>query len=866
MLGSADAETIAFLVGLEDSASSDPLNDDLVKLAGYPGIQKQDDRWLLDPEAAETILAALERDNPSQYRICHERALNYLQNQLQAGMSGLEPVFMANFERLANRLLVDDEDQLALLVDSVRDLPLQQAAHQQLRRYFEGLVLGLNDRYGEALALFDALLAEATLDEHVYGRTLNSRAFFCITLGRLEEALAGHQASLALWRRLGNRFREGLTLLNLGILAYDLRQYDDSKKYLAGAAGCFEAVESPEWLAAVHNQEGLICRDQGDWEEALTHFNAAAIQWRDNPADLGRVQGNIGEVLLLQGRLDEAASAFQQALAGLRTDTDAIDAYLDLGLVYQAAGDLARGQAAFQHALDLALAIDRRDILAEIHYRLGEVLRRLGDDHAALLHFEAGVAIIEANREPLRDEGLKVGLLGRWQQLYEALVLHYLTLDRPAAAFEWAERVRARAFAEAIALSANHNLASDTGDNNDAEPQNGASVSTLAEIYARLPAGATLLCYFTTGVLDQDLPLLRRLTPDNPVREHLLVPARTLLFVATRDDLAVYDCAIDPNVFISASPRQDNYRRFLTGKTLQQLYRVLIEPVSPALRTTTQLYLIPHGPLHQVPFGALLDQKGRPLIQKRGPHLAYAPSITVLLQPDLSPEVTFEQNDACLAVGYDGGQDDRGLRHTEAEASYVAHLTGGEVWVGPVLKKDDLRRAAGRRRWLHFACHAQFIPETPLESYLDLGAGERLTALDVLQNWQLRAELVVLSACQTGVSRILRGDEPMGLIRAFLVAGAKAVLVSRWPIEDLPTFLLMRRFYQALQQNPQTNPTVALQAAQVWLRTLTLAQLQQIVAENSGELSAVSEGLPRTAAYPFAAPRHWAAFMLVGKV
>jgi CHAT domain-containing protein len=199
---------------------------------------------------------------------------------------------------------------------------------------------------------------------------------------------------------------------------------------------------------------------------------------------------------------------------------------------------------------------------------------------------------------------------------------------------------------------------------------------------------------------------------------------------------------------------------------------------------------------------------------------------------------------------------------------FVAGLTGGEAWVGPQPKRERLRQAAGDRRWLHFACHGWFNHEAPLESYLETGAGERLTAREVLEDWRLQAELVTLSACQTGVSRILRGDEPMGLIRAFLYAGARAVLVTQWPVEDLPTFLLMQRFYSELQRAGSAGPAAALHAAQVWLRELTTAEIRGLLAglpaggSSAGEPDPLAD-LP-VDAHPFAYPRHWAAFILVG--
>jgi CHAT domain-containing protein len=131
----------------------------------------------------------------------------------------------------------------------------------------------------------------------------------------------------------------------------------------------------------------------------------------------------------------------------------------------------------------------------------------------------------------------------------------------------------------------------------------------------------------------------------------------------------------------------------------------------------------------------------------------------------------------------------------------------------------------------------------------------------------LHAELVVLSACQTGVSIVLHGDEPMGLVRAFLYAGAHSVLVSQWPVEDLPTFLLMQHFYKDLQR--EADPADALQAAQVWLRELTAAQAQELLLAHAADDLTAAEWDQLTglapASRPFSHPRHWAAFIVVGR-
>lgn len=865
VLGRADATQFAVLLDHDDMFEHSAHY--LAALSSHPAVEEQEGEWVLEPDTASAILADLERDDLSLYRLLHERAVAHMADRLLAGNRTAEPTFVAVLNRLANRLLSDDPAGLATLIDSVRDIPLSTPAGRQRRRYFEGLALVKTDRYAEALAVFDALLAEPGLDEWVRGRTLNSRANCCRIIGRLEEAVIDFRASLELWRRLDEVLREGLALLNLGIVAYQLQDYEQAESDLHQAAHCFEEAGSPQWLAAAQNELGLVYRDQGHWAEALACFEAAAAQRRLEGAQdsLGRALNNIGEIFLFQGRLQEAAAAFREALSTMTTRVYAVDAHLNLGLVQQIAGDLQCARAAFQEALDLALDIGRRDILPEAHYRLGEVLHRLGDELAALAQFKAGAEVIEATREPLRDEELKISLLGRWQQVYEALVLHCLALGRGDEAFDWAERARARAFADAVVQG---QLSPEEMDpSGDSDRPLAGGVARAAEVRAGLPADAALLCYFTTGVLERDLPLLRALSADDPLREHLLTPARTLLFVLTRDDLTVHECPIDPNAFATASPRYSDRSRFLVPAALRRLYDFLLKPAGDAL-AASRLYLLPHGPLHRVPFGALTDESGQPLLRAGGSVLVYAPSATVLLRYCLAPPFQESAPEPCLAVGYDGTTHERALRHTEAEATFVARLTKGTVLVGPQTKKGQLRVMASDHRWLHFACHGRFNDEAPLDSYLETGAGQRLTAQEVLQSWRLRAELVILSACQTGVSRILRGDEPMGLIRAFLYVGARAVLASQWPVGDLPTFLLMQHFYGELQRAHGADPSAALHAAQVWLQELTMSQVRELLGElpvgdprtEGGDSLA---GLPPEAR-PFAHPCFWAPFVLVG--
>lgn len=836
--------------------------EEISGLAGHPEVEQEGCNWRINPSRAMHLLAELAHQAPLRYRSWHERALAFAADQIRLGNNVWEDRFIKVLDRFTTYLTQLDPQQMEKVMGAVHDVALTTPTAQQYRSYLEGLTHLRQDRPGVALTIFATLLQMPELDRHVRGRVLNSQAVCYETMGNWQAAMEGYHQSLALLRKLGDRLGEGKVLLNLGIMAYQLQRYSEAEQTLIEAMSCFLETNAAQLIASVNNELGLLCRDQGRWADAIHYFQLSAnYQRQQNALDsLGLVLNNIGDILLLQGRLAEAEATLQEALSFIQTRIARIDSYLSLGLVYQANNDLPGAQVAYQTALDTALAIDRRDILAEIYYRLGEVARLLGDNHRALLHYQQAVQVIEQTREPIQDEGLKISLLGRWQQIYEALVLHCWQTGQPAAAWQWAERARARAFAEQI-MSALTPIHADAATATTLGALPTSAVVDLAEFQAQVPNNAVVFNYFTTGVFDNHSPFLRALTPDNPLRAHLLTPAYTLLFVITAQDLNIHNCSIDPNAFLSTSRRTEDRSRYLTPNMLRQLWQRLLP--GAVLGAAQRLYLILHGPLHHVPFAALVDADGQALVHECGPELLYAPSATILYQQwQTAPPATVLAN-AALAIGYDSTVAGMQLRHTEHEAQLIAVLTAGRAWVGNQPKRAALRAGALDYRWLHFACHGWFDYEKPLESYLLIGENEKLTAQEVLREWRINAELVTLSACQTGVHRLLRGDEPMGLIRGFLTAGARAVLATQWAVEDLPTFLLMGYFYQYLVESPAIHPARALGAAQLWLRSLSRTEIGVHLAE-LGMQSALAPIEFLTDDQPFAHPRFWASFVLFG--
>jgi CHAT domain-containing protein len=204
----------------------------------------------------------------------------------------------------------------------------------------------------------------------------------------------------------------------------------------------------------------------------------------------------------------------------------------------------------------------------------------------------------------------------------------------------------------------------------------------------------------------------------------------------------------------------------------------------------------------------------------------------------------------------------------------------------------ELADAGGLRayRFVHLATHAVVDAQRPLESALILAqdrlpdpleqarAGRpvyrgRLTAGDVLRRWHLDADLVVLSACETGLGPYSGGEGNLGFAQPFFLAGARSLVLSLWKVDDTATALLMRRFYENLLgrraglDRPLTK-AAALHEAKDWLRRLTADDVRRLAQDLPGGDRGTERRRPRgdrpEPPRPFEHPHFWSAFVLLG--
>jgi hypothetical protein len=262
--------------------------------------------------------------------------------------------------------------------------------------------------------------------------------------------------------------------------------------------------------------------------------------------------------------------------------------------------------------------------------------------------------------------------------------------------------------------------------------------------------------------------------------------------------------------------------------------------------------------------------------------------------------------DAMLLAIQRGGWKD--LPGTRVETNRLRQLLGDDCQVlsdsaASEQSLEALRKSGdlAKFRYLHFATHGEGNSVRAFESALILAqdklpkdampkAGEpyingQLSAGEVLDFWKLNAELVTLSACETAIGKEGAGDGLLGFAQAFLTAGSRSVCLSLWKVDDTATALLMDRFYQNLlgKRDGLSKPmgkAAALDEAKRWLRNLSgeealtlTAKLTNGVARGTRSKdedlklvvpSAGPKTPPTKDSKPFAHPKYWAAFILIG--
>lgn len=459
-----------------------------------------------------------------------------------------------------------------------------------------------------------------------------------------------------------------------------------------------------------------------------------------------------------------------------------------------------------------------------------KIARAEGQDNVAETLLGEAVEVIERQRSSIRSEAGRIGYVGDKQAVYQELITLLIAGSRPAEAFEYVERAKGRALVDLLAsqrivpragneaqagtvfreladVERDLGVVSDPEGLRDRERTRGIAVALKKDLTSRAPEFVSLVS--VTGTSPGEIRGL--LAEDEALVEYYAAGRDWFAFVMKRDGIAV--------TRLGAPDLEKGVREFRAALTdpastdylsrSRELYRILIDPVAGQLKTT-RLTIVPHGPLHYLPFGALFS--GREYLIDRA-------SIRILQTAGVLEFIKSrprKDHPAILILGNpDLGDPRYDLRYAQDEAQAIARIMpGATLLLRDKAKASFIRRSAGQFDVIHFAAHGLFDPENPLGSALllagDGSSDGRLRAGD-LYNLHLNADLVTLSACETALGKITKGDDVVGFTRGFLYAGASSIVSTLWKVDDRATRDLMMDFYARLAT---TGKSEALREAQ----------------------------------------------------
>jgi len=480
---------------------------------------------------------------------------------------------------------------------------------------------------------------------------------------------------------------------------------------------------------------------------------------------------------------------------------------------------------------DEALAEPRLAGFGQMYYLVlydrGRIALKEGDANAAIGYFKKAISVIESQRSSISLERFKIGFAGDKQIVYSTMVETLAKLNKLGQALEYAERGKARALIDLLAYRKDFSSSTQPEKTrqllrelDELEQQSlqsvstgkGATTRTVDSTRAAIKAANPELASLVTVTALSFKEIQSSLKKDEALLEYFYQDESDLFaFVVTTDKIDVFTLSSkglkeSVRVFRKAI---SNYPSTAWTKSSDELYQRLISPVYSAIKDKKDLTIVPHGVLHYLPFNAL--RNGRFLIETHTIRLLPSASVLQFLNKKSRP------NSNLLVMGNPDLNDPKmDLPGAEQEARSIASSWSDSM---VILRKNasetSFKKFSGQFRYIHLASHGEFNPDVPQNSRMLLSADAsndgNLTITEIY-DLRLNAEMVTLSACQTGLGDVKNGDDVVGLNRGFLYAGAKSIVASLWSVPDESTRVLMTEFYNNLKT---TDKRHAMQKAQI---------------------------------------------------
>ena len=689
-----------------------------------------------------------------------------------------------------------------------------------------GAVYGELGEYRKAEQLHKRALA---IDEKVYGpdhprvaRDLNNLGQIYCSLGDYPKAEPLYKRALAIYVKTygPEHLTVATSLNNLGVLYLSLEDYPKAEPLFKQALVIWENALGPNHphVALSLNNLGYLYLADEKLENAFKIFKK-----QDAP-------NGLGAFYLAKGDYRKAATKFQEALKEAQEymlKELIIGDHIGLGLSYEGLGDIVKARMHFYEAIDLIEAQWRTlGLSAKKNFLSGQV----GANFCRLDAYGGMVRVIIKEKKRgyqaealLYAEGVKSrtllemlaakGIKGVGKKSREVLARdrrfqqEISTLRKRSSILTELGRKAPEGEKERVEQALNKTLQDYERFINevklkDTELASLITVETIPveKIQSLLDPSTTVLEYFTT----KDTTYAWLITRDRVTVHELNLGKKSLLAMVNElllSNISNRSRRPEPLITLSTGApqaeetgrqeREINRQLFL--KATQNFYRTILGPIEDGIHTE-RLIIVPHGALHKVPFATLNDGK-QFLVDKHA--LSFVPSLTVI---DYVVKKRNKNRGRFLAFA-NPKTDYVPLGFAEIEVNSISELfSKKEIYARGDATEGRAKGRTSSPDIIHFACHGEFNDKQPMQSGLLLSKdADNDGPLQVHEIFGLdlrNTNLVVLSACETALSKIYGGDDLVGLSRGFIYAGTPSLLATLWEVDDQSTAILMKKFYE----------------------------------------------------------------------
>lgn len=694
------------------------------------------------------------------------------------------------------------------------------------------------------------------------------------------QAINYYQQSLAVARQLKNREAERMLVADIASGYFSLKNYTKALEYFQQSLTLARQEKFKGLEVSQLRELGDFYLARKDSVKAISYFQQALEVARLDKESKGLNEQSaletLGYAYLELGDYTKAISYAQQSLEVAQKITkiyseDVVSSSLILlGTIYYEQGNYNQSLKYAQKLLEIENLTEKLTTNSQ-----WQSLRNLGISLAESGHFTAAEKKLRASIQQYESGRKKLNNNQAYNDTYkvssfEDIIDSYRTLQKvliaqnqPQSALEIAEQGRSRVFVDLLAKR----LLSKQATPVSLQPLNISQIQRVAQhqkativeysITRRYwsdtwnPQQSELYIWVvkpTGEIIFRQVDLKSLKTP----LKDLIRQTRQLINQgrgSNKNNLTIkqLDNPEAPPIKDVVSP-VESLR--INHRSLQQLHQLLIAPIADLLPNDpdSHVIFIPQDELFLVPFPALQDAQSKFLIEKHT--ILTAPAIQILDLTHQRRKLNRRDKSALVVgnptmpkVSFVPGQSPEQLSplpEAETEAQLIAQMLGTKALIGNQPTKATVISKLPKVNIIHLATHGLLDDRRGLGSSIALapdvekqeGNGNGLLTADEILNLQLNAELVVLSACDTGAGKIT-GDGVIGLSRSFISAGVASVLVSLWAVPDAPTASLMTEFYRSWQQQPDKAAA---------LRQAMLVTMKQ---------------------HPH--PKNWAAFTIIGE-